>query len=322
MPANYHSKICAIAHNAMEQLFAAGLLHPQSMYEFDLRCRTDAGEDAHLAQLRQETAPIAALSLPQRLWTEPLPAIMDAEEDAMPPLRLARIADEPAETIAVTAPHHAAKAPAKESTRAERPAPTSRIAQSFSFARPSVIFGGAKQPAGGPAHAAAAKPKTTSQKTTSQKAKSQKAPARPQAPAAAPAMPTATPLVVRQQAPAAKQRYDTGAMTAPARPAAPSAKARNSAEHGQRTATLPRTDAFEFNLSAKVPDRAAATTLPSAAELRSLREREGVSEAVFARCLKVQPQTVIAWEAGKLQPNTSALRLLAKVEAEGLNAIG
>ncbi len=29
MTANYHSKICAIAHSAMEQLFAAGLLEPE-----------------------------------------------------------------------------------------------------------------------------------------------------------------------------------------------------------------------------------------------------------------------------------------------------
>ena len=56
MTANYHSKICAIAHNAMEQLFTAGLLDAERMFEFDLLCRTDVRRDAHFAAIRREAA--------------------------------------------------------------------------------------------------------------------------------------------------------------------------------------------------------------------------------------------------------------------------
>jgi len=60
---------------------------------------------------------------------------------------------------------------------------------------------------------------------------------------------------------------------------------------------------------------------PGPAELRALREREGVSEAVFARCLDVLPQTVIAWEAGLAQPGPKTLRLLAAIDARSLSAV-
>lgn len=60
----------------------------------------------------------------------------------------------------------------------------------------------------------------------------------------------------------------------------------------------------------------------SAAELRALREREGVSEAVFARCLGVPPQTVIAWEDGVVLPSPKVSRMLTTIEEKGLNAVG
>lgn len=68
MTANYHSKICAIAHNAMEQLFTAGLLDAERMFEFDLLCRTDVRRDEHFAALRRA----AAASKPQ---SPPLPTV-------------------------------------------------------------------------------------------------------------------------------------------------------------------------------------------------------------------------------------------------------
>lgn len=60
----------------------------------------------------------------------------------------------------------------------------------------------------------------------------------------------------------------------------------------------------------------------SAAALRALRLREGMSEAVFARCLNVLPQTVIAWEAGMLQPSPATAHALDLIEARGLRAVG
>ncbi|MGO9134138.1 MAG: hypothetical protein ACLP8A_08845 [Methylovirgula sp.] len=41
MAATYHSKVCEIAHQAMEQLFAAGLIDAPRMFEFDRLCRSD-----------------------------------------------------------------------------------------------------------------------------------------------------------------------------------------------------------------------------------------------------------------------------------------
>lgn len=57
------------------------------------------------------------------------------------------------------------------------------------------------------------------------------------------------------------------------------------------------------------------------AELRALREREGVSETVFARCLNVLPQAVIAWEAGLTKPSPNSLRLLAAIDSRGLSVV-
>jgi DNA-binding transcriptional regulator YiaG len=77
-------------------------------------------------------------------------------------------------------------------------------------------------------------------------------------------------------------------------------------------------------MAASAMQRAAQQTGPSlqtATALRALREREGVSAAVFARHLDVQPQAVIAWEAGFAQPSASVARLLEIVAEKGLLAI-
>jgi DNA-binding transcriptional regulator YiaG len=67
MTAQYHSKVCAIAHNAMEQLFTAGLIEAERMFEFDLLCRTDVAPDAQFAALRNKAAlPKPQISRPER----------------------------------------------------------------------------------------------------------------------------------------------------------------------------------------------------------------------------------------------------------------
>ncbi|HEY1736987.1 MAG TPA: hypothetical protein VGG12_10095, partial [Methylovirgula sp.] len=62
MAAQYHSKIRAHAHIAMEELFGAGLIDPQSMVHFDVLCRKDASSSAQtmqsapwFAEYREET---------------------------------------------------------------------------------------------------------------------------------------------------------------------------------------------------------------------------------------------------------------------------
>jgi putative transcriptional regulator len=56
-------------------------------------------------------------------------------------------------------------------------------------------------------------------------------------------------------------------------------------------------------------------------EIRSLREREEVSQAVFARYLNVSKDSVSQWERGEKHPAGPALKLLSLVEKKGLNAI-
>jgi len=59
----------------------------------------------------------------------------------------------------------------------------------------------------------------------------------------------------------------------------------------------------------------------SAAEIRAIREREGVSQTVFALYLNVTKESVSQWERGQKKPAGSALKLLSLVERRGLNAI-
>ena len=59
----------------------------------------------------------------------------------------------------------------------------------------------------------------------------------------------------------------------------------------------------------------------SATEILRIREREGVSQGVFARYLNVKPKLVSEWERGEKRPSGPSLKLLAIVKARGLNAI-
>jgi putative transcriptional regulator len=56
-------------------------------------------------------------------------------------------------------------------------------------------------------------------------------------------------------------------------------------------------------------------------EIRSIRERERVSQPVFARYLNVSRNLVSDWERGVKRPGGPALRLLTVVRAKGLRAI-
>ena len=65
---------------------------------------------------------------------------------------------------------------------------------------------------------------------------------------------------------------------------------------------------------------AAAEQLPPE-EIKALREREQVSQPVFARYLNVSKNLVSDWERGIKRPGGPALRLLTVVRKNGLRAI-
>jgi putative transcriptional regulator len=61
--------------------------------------------------------------------------------------------------------------------------------------------------------------------------------------------------------------------------------------------------------------------LISAQEIRELREREGASQAVFARYLNVSAGLVSQWERGEKHPQGASLKLLALVAKNGLSGV-
>ena len=56
-------------------------------------------------------------------------------------------------------------------------------------------------------------------------------------------------------------------------------------------------------------------------EIRSIREREHISQPVFARYLNVTKGLISAWECGTKKPSGPALRLLTIVEKKGIESI-
>ncbi len=53
-------------------------------------------------------------------------------------------------------------------------------------------------------------------------------------------------------------------------------------------------------------------------EIRALREREGASQAVFARYLNVTTGLIGQWERGEKHPQGASLKLLSLVARHGL----
>lgn len=56
-------------------------------------------------------------------------------------------------------------------------------------------------------------------------------------------------------------------------------------------------------------------------EIRALRERENVSQPVFAHYLNVRKDAVSKWERGEKRPDGPSLKLLNIVRAKGLQAL-
>ena len=56
-------------------------------------------------------------------------------------------------------------------------------------------------------------------------------------------------------------------------------------------------------------------------QIRSIRLREGASQAVFARYLNVSPNLVSQWERGEKPPQGPSLKMLSLVERKGLGSV-
>lgn len=56
-------------------------------------------------------------------------------------------------------------------------------------------------------------------------------------------------------------------------------------------------------------------------EIRAIREREHLSQPVFARYLNVSKNLISDWERGTRRPGGPALRLLTVVQKKGIEAI-
>jgi len=56
-------------------------------------------------------------------------------------------------------------------------------------------------------------------------------------------------------------------------------------------------------------------------QIKALREREQVSQTVFANYLNVTPNLVSKWERGEKRPSGPALKLLSLVEKHGITAV-
>lgn len=56
-------------------------------------------------------------------------------------------------------------------------------------------------------------------------------------------------------------------------------------------------------------------------EIRKLREKNHLSQAVFANCLNVGKGLVSQWERGEKKPGGPSLKLLSLLKAKGLDAI-
>ena len=57
------------------------------------------------------------------------------------------------------------------------------------------------------------------------------------------------------------------------------------------------------------------------AQIRAIREREQVSQTVFANYLNVTSGLVSKWERGEKHPSGASLKLLSLVEKNGLAAV-
>ena len=71
---------------------------------------------------------------------------------------------------------------------------------------------------------------------------------------------------------------------------------------------------FDAQCLSPVPDY-------SAEDIRTIRERNRVSQSVFAAYLNVGKTTVSQWEQGQKHPRGTSLKLLSLIDRKGLEAV-
>jgi putative transcriptional regulator len=59
----------------------------------------------------------------------------------------------------------------------------------------------------------------------------------------------------------------------------------------------------------------------TAARIKSLRQREHISQGVLATVLNMSSESVQKWEQGKTKPQGAALRLLNVIDKKGIEAV-
>lgn len=85
---------------------------------------------------------------------------------------------------------------------------------------------------------------------------------------------------------------------------------------------LPGVGAIDKQTMREFDERCLTPILPMPPDrIRALREREHLSQPVFALYLNVSKNLVSDWERGVKQPGGPALRLLTVVEKNGIQAI-
>lgn len=90
----------------------------------------------------------------------------------------------------------------------------------------------------------------------------------------------------------------------------------DSAEALFKVGAMSKTTLREFDVAcqAKLPNL-------TAARIRRIREKNHVSQPVFARLLNISESTVQKWEAGAKHPSGIALKMLTVVEKHGLKSL-
>ena len=83
-----------------------------------------------------------------------------------------------------------------------------------------------------------------------------------------------------------------------------------------RTGAIDKRTMREFDEACLTPVRPF-----SAGDVSALREREGMSQPVFARYLNVTKSLISQWERGEKKPRGASLKLLALIEKKGMAAV-
>ena len=85
---------------------------------------------------------------------------------------------------------------------------------------------------------------------------------------------------------------------------------------------LHKVDAIDKQTMRRFDDACLTPVQPLAPqEIKARREREHVSQTVFASYLNVTPNLVSKWERGEKRPSGPALKLLSLVEKHGIAAV-